>query len=203
MMRMLQAPWFAAVLGTVAYLATMTAVMKLPPMTATQQAHSKAPPTPGNDPSWEFRNPEFEQWVNELKDEREALATRETQLKELLARIEAERTELFAATQAVAQLQAEFDRNVVRFSAQEDENLRREVKLLSAMPVDTAVKMLSTMTDEEAVRILIKMKTDQASQMLDTLSKSGKEESKRAATLMDRMRRSVPESGGKVAKTSS
>jgi flagellar motility protein MotE (MotC chaperone) len=203
MMRLLQAPWFAAVLGTVTYLATMAAVLKLPKANLASKEEAHSTPTAGNDPSWRFRNPEFDQWVNELRDEREALNTRAAQLKELQTRVEAERAELYAATQTVAQLQAEFDRNVVRFKAQEDENIRREIKLLSAMPVETAVKMLGAMTDDEAVRILIKMKTDQASQMLDALSRSGKEESKRAATLMDRMRRSVPETGGKVAKASS
>lgn len=203
MIRILQAPWFAAVLGTVAYLATMTALLKLPPADLAAQARGQSITAPGQEPSWKFRNPEFDQWVNELKEERLALVAREQALKELQARLDAERTELNAATQAVAELQAEFDRNVVRYKAQEDENLRREIKLLSAMPVETTVRLLQGMTDEEVVRLLIKMKTEQASQLLDTLSKTGKEEMKRAATLMDLMRRSVPESGGKVAKTTS
>lgn len=195
-MRILQAPWFAAVLGSLAYLATMTALIKLPQSEFTRHPAPKADPSPGNDPSWKFRNPEFDQWITELKDERTALEAREQQLKELQARLEAERAELAVATQTVFQLQAEFDRSVVRFKSQEDENLKREIKLFSLMPPETSLKMLAAMTDEEVVRLLIKMKTEQASQMLDTLSKTGREESKRAATLMDMMRRSVPDKPG-------
>lgn len=200
MMRILQAPWFAAVLGSVAYLATMAALIKLPAVDLQNRPGTHAVPSAGNDPSWKFRNPEFDQWVGELKAERENLAAREQQLKELQTRLESQRAELNTATQTIAQLQADFDRNVVRFNNQEDENLRREIKLLSAMPLETAVKMMGSMTDDEAIRLLVKMKSELASQMLDTLSKSGKEESKRASTLMDMMRRSVPDQTAKTAK---
>lgn len=206
MIRILQAPWFAAVLGAVAYLATMTALLKLPHAAraaSSPPGHARAIPSPNNDASWKFRNPEFDQWVAELKEEREKLAAREGQLRELQARIEADRAELTVATQTVALLQAEFDKNVVRFKAQEDENLRREIKLFTAMPIETAVKLLGTMTDAEVVRLLIKMKTELASQMLDSLSKSGKEEAQRAAALLDMMRRSVPEESGKGANPTS
>lgn len=203
MIRILQAPWFAAVLGSLAYLATMTALLKLPQSEFTRHPVERAVPSPNSAPSWRFRNPEFDQWVAELKEERTALEAREQQLKELQTRIEAERTELFSATQTIAQLQAEFDRNVVRFKTQEDENLKREVKLFGLLPQDTAIKMLATMTDEEVVRLLVKMKTEQVSRILDTLNKAGKEESKRAATLMDMMRRSVPENPGSGSKSSS
>ena len=138
-----------------------------------------------------------------MKEEREKLAAREAQLQELQARIEADRAELTVATQTVALLQAEFDKNVVRFKAQEDENLRREIKLFTAMPIETAVKMLASMTDAEVVRLLIKMKTELTSQMLDALSKSGKEEAQRAAALLDMMRRSVPEETGKSSNPTS
>jgi len=42
------------------------------------------------------------------------------------------------------------------------------------------------------VRILFTMKADDASIALDTLSKSGKEQAKRAATIIERMRRTLP-----------
>lgn len=200
MIRIVQAPWFAAVLGTVAFLATMAALMKLPPMQVAAHTDTRALPSPGNDPSWKFRNPEFDQWLTELREEKQNLQAKEAQLKELQGRLEAERAELNVATQLVSQLQADFDRSVVRYKAQEDENLKREIKLLSTMPLETTIKMLLGKSNEDAVRLLILMKTEQTAQILDTISKSGKEESKRAATLMDMMRRSMPEEAGKTAK---
>jgi flagellar motility protein MotE (MotC chaperone) len=191
MLRLFQSSWFAALLGSLAYLTTTAALLHLPPSDFAHTGRSEAKRSPNNDPSWKFRNPEFDQWVSELNAEKEALAGREQQLKEWQTRLEAERSELATVTQAVAQLQAEFDRNVVRFKEQEEENLRRQVKLLGAMPTETQVKMLTPLADEEFARLLILMKNEQASLLLDTLSKTGKEEAKRAATLMDLMRRSV------------
>lgn len=201
MMRLFQSSWFAALLGSLAYLATTAALLRLPANSShagTSAQHSQKPKSPDNDPSWKFLNPEFDQWVAELKAEKDALAARDQQLKELQARLDADRADLSGVTQVVAQLQAEFDRNVVRFKEQEEDNLRRQVKLLGAMPIETAVKMLLPMNDDEIARLLTLMKTEQVSQIIDTLSKSGKEESKRAATLMDLMRRTLP---GKTAKS--
>lgn len=203
MTRLIQSSWFVALLGSVAYLATTAALLRLPAGAQARTEHSRSVRTPNNDPSWKFRNPEFDQWLAELKAEREALAAREEQLKELQARIEADRADLSSVTQVVAKLQAEFDRNVVRFQEQEEENLRRQVKLLAAMPQETAVRLITPMSDEEITRLMTLMKTEQVSQLLDTLSKSGKEESKRAATLMELMRRTIPSTAAKGGKPSS
>jgi flagellar motility protein MotE (MotC chaperone) len=200
-MRLFQSSWFVALLGSVVYLATTMALLRLPNAEFAKVPKAEMNRSPNDDPSWKFRNPEFDQWVSELKQEKEALAEREKQLKELQTRLETERAELSTVTQAVATLQAQFDRNVVHFKQQEDENLRRQVKLLSAMPIETAVKMLTPMTDEEITRLLTLMKNEQVSQLLDTLSKTGKEESKRAATLMDLMRRTVPPLSAARSKT--
>lgn len=63
--------------------------------------------------------------------------------------------------------------------------------------------MLLPMNDDEIARLLTLMKTEQVSQIIDTLSKSGKEESKRTATLMDLMRRTIPSTAAARGKTSS
>ena len=192
MMRLLQSSWLAVLLGTVADWGTTLGVLRVPAGVVVPQVHAVAKPSPDNDPSWRFRNPEFDQWLAEVKAEKAALAVREQELRELQARIEAERAELAGATQAVVKLQAEFDRSVVRFQEQGEENLRRQVKLLGAMPLETAVKMLAGMGDEEVARLLSLMKTEQVGLFLDALSKAGKEESKRAGTLLDLMRRTMP-----------
>jgi hypothetical protein len=122
MMRLLQSSWVTALAGALMYLGVTAALIdttqfKLPP-----------PPQPTMEdvvdyaPSWKFRNPEFEQWISEMKRERDSLLLREQQLQDLQARLEAERQELMVVTQTVHQLQAEFDKNVVRIRDQEAEN---------------------------------------------------------------------------------
>jgi flagellar motility protein MotE (MotC chaperone) len=148
----------------------------------------------GNEPSWKFRNPEMEQWIQEIQHEKDALNVREQQLKDLETRLNAERQEISVVTQAVYQMQMDFDKNVVRLNAQDSENLKRQAKLLSAMSPEGAAATLSQMSDDDVVRILFTMKADDASLALDTLSKSGKDQAKRAASIIERMRHTLPPS---------
>jgi flagellar motility protein MotE (MotC chaperone) len=193
MVRFLQSAWMTMLLGGFLFFGTTAALLKpsqLPVVTVnplTQIASAG-----GNEPSWKFRNPEMEQWIQEIQREKDALNVREQQLKDLETRLNAERQEISVVTQAVYQMQMDFDKNVVRLNAQDSENLKRQAKLLSAMSPEGAAATLSEMSDDDVVRILFTMKADDASLALDTLSKSGKEQSKRAASIIERMRHTLP-----------
>lgn len=190
-MRWLRSPWMVSLSGCLMYLAT-TAALISPARFDAVRAAAAEPFTPNNDPSWKFRNPEFEQWVEELKQEREAVLAREKALQEWQTRLDAERAEIFSITQAVNQLQMEFDKNVVRFKSQDGENLKRQTQLVAAMPPASAARMLSEMPDDDAVRILFSMKAEQASLVLDALSQSGPAQARKAAAITKRMRNVLP-----------
>lgn len=145
-----------------------------------------------NEPSWKFRNPDMDQWLEEIKREKDALSVREQQLNDLEARLNAERQEISIVTQTVYQLQGEFDKNVVRLNAQDSESVKRQAKLISAMSPEGAAATLNEMNDDDVVRILFSMKADDASVLLDTLSKMGKDQAKRAANIVERMRQTLP-----------
>ena len=196
MLRLLKSPWVTALLACLLFLGTtaaMLAPLKLEIPLPNAQGHASA----NDDPSWRFRNPEFDQWVEELKHEKEALSLKEQQLRELQTRLDSERAELAAVTQNVHQLQMEFDKNVVRFQKSETENLKHEAKVIAGMSPEGAAKILNEMPDDEMVRILFTMKMDEASAALDTFSKLGKNEAKRAATIAERMRMALPPAPGK------
>jgi flagellar motility protein MotE (MotC chaperone) len=80
---------------------------------------------------------------------------------------------------------------VVRFKAQETDNVKHQAKLIAAMSPEGAVSMFGQMDDDDVVRILFVMKPDEASAILDSLSKSG--EAKRAALLTERLHQVLPE----------
>jgi len=90
-------------------------------------------------------------------------------------------------TQTVAQLQESFDKNVVRFKAQETDNIKHQAKLMSAMTPEGAVAVMNEMADDDTVKILFTMKIDVASQILDAMSKQGQPQAKRAAQLTKRL----------------
>ena len=192
MVRFLQSAWMTMLLGGLLFFCTTAALLKPSRLPVAAAAPEQKSSIVSNEPSWKFRNPEMDQWIQEIKREKEALNVREQQLKDLETRLNAERQEIAVVTQAVSQMQSDFDKNVVRLNAQDSDNLKRQAKLLSAMSPEGAAATLIQMSDDDVVRILFTMKADDASLALDTLSKQGKEQAKRAAAIFERMRRAIP-----------
>lgn len=196
MTRILTSPWITALIGGILYLATTVTVVTSARFDVSQlPGHAEM--SPDDAPSWKFKNPEFNQWIAQIKNERDAMALKEQQLDELQQRIEAERQEIMTVTQTVSQLQAEFDKNVIRFKSQETENVRRQAKLISSMSPEGAAAMVAEMNDNDVVRILFVMKADEASQLLDTLAKMG--QAKRAATLTEKLHQVLPADSSTVS----
>ncbi len=196
MIRVLQAPWMAALLGGLLYLGVTLALLSPSrlglPKGSFPSERARAQRPPEDLPSWRFRNPEFQQWIAELQREREALALREQQLREWETRLRAEQQELSTLTQTVARLQAEFDRQVIRLEEAQAEHFRRQAKLLTGMSLEGQLAMLQQMSDADVVRLFTLMKNDDVSQLLDALSKAGGEDARRAAMLVEQMRRALP-----------
>jgi flagellar motility protein MotE (MotC chaperone) len=197
MTRWLTSSWVVALMGGLLYLGTTAALMR-PAQFAGAHAKLKAQPlSPGDDPSWRFHNPEFDQWVAELKSEKAKLAERQQQLDELQTRLQSEQAEFSAATQTVYQLQSQFDENVVRIKQSEMQNLQRQAKLISAMSPQGVASLVGQMSDDDIVRLLTVMKPDSASQILDALSQQGTAGAKRAALLTERLQMVLPPGPGK------
>ncbi len=179
-----------ALAGCVLYLGTTFAVIK--GKTFTRPEREAVECSADDDPSWKFRNPELDQWLAQIKTEKESLALRAQQLSEWQARLEAERNEISSVTQSVANLQAEFDKNVIRFKAQEADNIKHQAKLISAMTPASAAAMLNEMNETDVVRILFTLKSDVASSILETMSKSSPALARRAAMLTSRLQQVLP-----------
>jgi flagellar motility protein MotE (MotC chaperone) len=197
MIRVLQSGWFAALLGCVLYL--VITMFVLSPAKFAGAQFIKPDYSADDDPSWRFRNPDINEWISQIQNEKSRLDLREQQLNELQTRLNTELQEMSVVTQTVSQLQSDFDRNVVRFKSQETDNVKHQAKLIAAMSPEGAVSMFGQMSDEDVVRILFVMKPDQASAILDTLSKSG--EAKRAALLTERLHQVLPDAAPTPAST--
>jgi flagellar motility protein MotE (MotC chaperone) len=199
MIRFLQSGWTTAIVGSLMYMGVtcmswfdndVFAQLKRSVQFANVRAAEQKAFNDG--PSWRFSNPEFDQWIAEMKKEKDSMDLREQQLNELELRLEAERLELTGVTQTVHQLQADFDKNVIRIKEQEVDNLRRQARVLSGMSPESAANLISEMQEVEAVKILFSMKPDDAGAVLEALSKISKTEEKRAAILTERLRRALP-----------
>jgi flagellar motility protein MotE (MotC chaperone) len=190
MIRILQSSWVAALVGSLLYLATTAALLRPEQLAAARESTEAKAPV--NGPSWNFRNPELDQSIEELRRERQNLTAREQQLHELETRLEAERQEIRLVTHTIDQLQADFDKSVIRFKGQELENTKRQTKIVSGMSPDGAAIMLQEMPQDQMVRILFTLKPDITAPILDALSKMGPTQAKRAAEAAERMRQVLP-----------
>ncbi len=204
MIRLLQSSWLTALIGGVLYMGVTIGLIvpaRFEGVKALLAAAARRNPLDA--PSWQFLNPEFDQWLEEIKLEKESLALREQQLQELQTRLEAERKELTTVTQTVYQLQSEFDKNVLRIKDQEVENVKRQAKVISGMSPEAAAGLINELPEDVAVQILFTMKPGEASVVLEAFSKLGKNEARRAASMTERMRRTLPPDPGARPKPSS
>jgi flagellar motility protein MotE (MotC chaperone) len=190
MIRLLQSNWTASLLGLAVYLLTTLVLFRPiahPPANLVKEIPARK--TPG--PSWTFHNPEADLLISELKQEKEALAAKEKELKDLALRLQTERAELGQITQAVHQLQADFDQNITRVREGETVNLKKLAKTYAAMTPDGAAAILRALDDDSAVKILMFMKESETAPILEALAKPGELQAKRVAAISERLRLSI------------
>jgi flagellar motility protein MotE (MotC chaperone) len=190
-MKFLQSKLFAALLGSVVFMLTTAflTTQSLGPAFERRDAlaatHAK-PNTAGA--SWAFFNPEMDQIISELKSEREAVAAKEKQLNELAVRLRAERAELDEAMRAIRKLQQQVDRDIYRIKEDEAVNLKKLARMYAAMEPAGAARIFRELDDIVVVKILALMKEPETGLILETLSRLGESETRRAAALSESLR---------------
>jgi flagellar motility protein MotE (MotC chaperone) len=195
MMNLLKTKWMPVAPGTTTYMVTtwlcLHPAQQLSQAAADLRNRTAEKPAAPSGPSWTFENPEMSELISELKEQREALRTRAAQLDELEARLKSERQEIYSVTQAVYQLKTNIEGTVTRVGQEEAVNLRKLAKVYAAMSPEGAGRILREMEDEQLVKILAVMKESESAPILESLAQGGKDESKRAALLSNRLRLTV------------
>ena len=202
-MKLLQSWWFAALLGAGIYLATTAALIdpKALKSAAAPEAHEEHEPAPTTGRLWDYRNPDLDRLVAELKEERDSLAKREAELNDFAVRLQTERAELNQVTQAVFQVQQEIDQAILRVKQEESANLKKLAKVYAGMSAEGAAMIMREMTPEQMVKILIFMKDNEKAPILETLAKISPEEAKRVAEITEKLRVSVLDGAAAKPKT--
>jgi flagellar motility protein MotE (MotC chaperone) len=193
MVRILQSPAAVLAAAFVSFFVTLFLLLHLIPLGQVAAVVAAREPKSADDaPSWRFHNPDIDQWVGQLKTEKDALAVREQQLKDWETRLTAESREIAAVTQAVTHTQEAFDKRVVLLSAQEKDNAKKQLKVIADMTPDGAAAMMNEMRDDEVVRLLYSQKPDVSAAILDAMSKLGQSQAKRAGTITERLKEVLP-----------
>ena len=190
-MKFLQSPIVAMLVGGFSFLLTMFAVVEKPlKASARPVEHTEEEKVAG---FWERHDPEVDQLLKEIKDEKAALERRSAELRELETRLAAERAEINQITQRVAQLQVEFDQNLVRVKEEEIPNLKKLAKMYTAMSPEGASAIMRELDDLVVVKVMSFMKEDQSAPLLDAMAMEGEAQAKRAAAIAEALRKTIAE----------
>ncbi len=192
-MKLLQAPITAIMMGGISFLLTMfLLVMKpLQASASAQQGDEEEEVTPEG--FWRVHNPEIDVLLQELSREKESMNKREKELRELATRLQAERAEINTVTQRVAQLQADFDQNIIRVKEEELPTLKRLAKLYTSMSQESVLTLFKEMDDPSLIKILKTMKDSESAPLLDAMAKKGDAEAKRVAFITEALTRTITE----------
>jgi flagellar motility protein MotE (MotC chaperone) len=193
MIRLLQAPITSMTLGGLSFLLTMFLLLKNPLPSAAKTSHGEDQDESVLKSFWDRHNPEIDQLLQEVRQEKEALAKREAELRELATRLAAERAEINSVTQRVAQLQMEFDQSVIRIKEDEVPNLKRLAKLYTTMSSEAVLTILKELDDQTVVKLFNSMKDSDTAPLLEAMAKEGDAQAKRAAALSESLRRTITE----------
>jgi flagellar motility protein MotE (MotC chaperone) len=190
MIKLIQAPLTAMLLGGLSFLFTVFALVQKPLATSVQH-EEPVDEVVMAEGFWKQHNPEVDQMVQELRKEKEDLDKREAELRKLGAQLQAEREAINQVTQRVAKLQVEFDQNIVRVKDDEAVNLKKLTKLYSAMSPEGVAAIFKEMDEQTVVKLMSLMKDDQVAGLLDTMAKEGDAQAKRAVAISESLRRII------------
>ncbi|MGE3311695.1 MAG: MotE family protein [Limisphaerales bacterium] len=193
MAKLLQSPWTVLMVAMTLYAGSTFMFWKSPKLpkvnvTGPDGTPIVQAPVVEHGPSWDFSNPEVDLLVRELRQERAAIAARSKQLDLLAARLQAEQAELRDATQAVHQLQRDFDLGVARVKESEAANLKRLARVYSTMEPDGASAILKQLDEVTVVKVLSFMKEDQIAAILTAIARTGDPDTRRVAVISERLR---------------
>ena len=183
-------------LGAVTYLGT-TAVLVIkakdqivpkPVVTTDVDDDGPKPVAVTRGPSWEFVNPDLDEMVAELKQQKQDMEAERKTLLELSQRIQTERQELIQITQQVHRIQKEIDLSIIRVRDDEGGNLKRLAKTYSGMTPEGAATVMKGLDDVSLVKVLLYMKETEAAPILEGIGRKGEADAKRMALISERLR---------------
>jgi flagellar motility protein MotE (MotC chaperone) len=196
-MAFLQSKLFAAILGVLLFL--LTTAFLIPKELASNLPRDGRGDHPSGTrgPSWTFFNPELDRMIAELQSEKDRVAAKEKQLGELEVRLKAERSELDEATRRIGKLQQEVSRDFLRIKEDEAVNLKKLARMYATMEPASAARIMRELDDTVVVKIMTLMKEGESAPILDTLSKMGEAETRRAAKISENLRLAVAKAANK------
>ena len=195
-MKFLTSNWMVILLGALTYLGTTAflvikakdQIVPKPIVAAEGDEKEPKPVAVTRGPSWEFVNPDLDEMVAELKQQKQDLEAEKKSLLELAQRIQTERQELIQITQQVHRIQREIDQAIIRVRDDEGKNLAKLAKTYAGMSPDGAATVMKNLDDVSLVKVLLFMKESETAPILELIARKSDVDAKRVALVSERLR---------------
>ena len=195
-MKFLTSNWMVILLGALTYLGTTAflvikakdQIVPKPIVAAEGDEEEHKPVAVTRGPSWEFVNPDLDEMVAELKQQKQDLEAEKKSLLELAQRIQTERQELIQITQQVHRIQREIDQAIIRVRDDEGKNLAKLAKTYAGMSPDGAATVMKNLDDVSLVKVLLFMKESETAPILELIARKSDVDAKRVALVSERLR---------------
>lgn len=186
-MKFLQSIWMTILVGVVVFTGSLFLMWRqMPQPGPVAQTPSADEP---KDKSFVFTsNPEIELLIKELQERQAALDQREVQLRELEARLKADREEIAGIQRAAENMLGEVTNRIVTLGPIEAENLKRLAKIYASLTPENAATVFNKYDDAGVAKLLAFMKEDEAALVLGAISAGGPDGVKRVAAITELLR---------------
>ncbi|PTX90901.1 hypothetical protein [Opitutus sp. ER46] len=149
------------------------------------------PPSEMKKKGWDFWTIEIENLASELKEDREVMLKRRSELDQREARIAAAEKELAKARTDLNALRKEINDRVIEMGSEEAVNLKKLSQTYTNLSPRAVVAIIREMDDNTAVKILALMKPDVVGPIFEEMSKTAGTDgplARRAAILSEKLR---------------
>ena len=135
---------------------------------------------------WSFHAEEVDALIAELKDEQVKMETRQTELDNVAAHLNAEKEELEKTRTDVVAMQDEISTEVVQIQDSEKKNVKTLAQTYASMSPTAVVAIFRDLDEIMCVKVLSQMKPDKVGAILEEMSQD-ETMTKRAASISDKL----------------
>ena len=143
--------------------------------------------------SWDYKNPELDALIRELKDRKDKIKEKEEDLAAWELRLEKEMESVSSITNRMELLQRKFEKSATKLTANEEENIKRLLDLFKTLEPEQIGTILEPMADEKIAKIFRLLKPAEVGPVVELWLSKGGENEKRIHDILKTYQGIIPE----------
>jgi flagellar motility protein MotE (MotC chaperone) len=143
--------------------------------------------------SWDYKNPELDALIRELKDRKDKIKEKEEDLAAWELRLEKEMESVSSITNRMELLQRKFEKSATTLTANEEENIKRLLDLFKTLEPEQIGTILEPMADQKIAKIFRLLKPSDVAPVVELWLAEGGETEKRIHDILKPFQGIIPE----------